>query len=515
MSALIPLAILPPAFAAFIAPILGRTRSWKASAIAAIIGSVASLTSCTAILYLAITLRTTLTYAFGGWPPPVGIIYEVDAASAVMGLLASALCFLAVIYTLDYEVKDKDIFFTLLLTLQAGLIGICFTGDAFNLFVMMEVAALSSYALVAFERRKRALLAALKYLVAGATATTLYLAAVSVAYWSTGVLAMAGIAALLRGSRFPLALPAPNMFLVTVFVALAFWALSLKSALFPLHFWLPDAHSEAPAPVSALLSGAVVSVFFFALLRITYTVAGSLEVVESFVYPMLIALGAAGAILGSCMMLMQRDVKRLIAYSTVLHMSLAAMAAGLGTIEGLEAALAHLVLHGVCKALLFLSVGLMAVKAGSTLLEDVASAGRYMPKTALLAVIAAAGLVGLPPLGCFASKLLIYNALVDAGLSPLAIIVVATSALALLSYLRLLYAAIAKPAKPWEGISDAGPAALTAMVILAVGVAVLGVVAFILVPGVIRPAASALLSPEKYIESCLKVAELLKRLVKP
>ncbi len=414
-------------------------------------------------LLLVTKVGYPLVYIFGGWPPPLGILYEVDSFSAVLGLLSAAVMFLIVIYSTSY-IKDSGYvwYYTLLLGLEAGLLGCIYTGDVFNLFVMIEVLSISAYALVSYYRsRPQAVEAAMKYALFGAVATTIYFLALVFVYGSYGTLAMADLAIKSRTlgptNVFSGGLFGNVVVATAIAIALSLWAFTYKAALFPNHFWLPDAHPEAPTPVSAALSGLVVNVGAYAVVRLLYTIFGRGSVVTGFrnvVLDALLILGILSGFIGALLMVVQNDVKRLLAYSTVSHMGLIFMGISLGLSNlptsvvsaGLTAALYHIINHSVGKALLFMGVGIFIVLAGGIRdLNKLNGYGRLNTLAMVAVLIGFLQLMGAPPFGGFFSKLLLYLAFVKAGMLIPAAMVVVISAISVMGYIKVIHVLWFKP----------------------------------------------------------------------
>ncbi len=431
-------------------------------------------------------------YSLGGWPPPLGIAYEVDALGALFALLSASIIFLSIVYSVWYSrisnFGDRSVwYYTLLLLLDGGLIGCFYTGDVFNLFVMMEVVCIASYALVAFYRsRLVALEAAMKYGVIGAAATTVYFLAVALLYLNYGTLNMADLALRARALHTILGteLSVSNLSWLALNTLAAFvlslWTFMYLSAIFPNHFWLPDAHPEAPTPVSAVLSGVVVNLGVYAAMRFFYTIFGpssilgsavmGYESVRDIVLQISMVLGAVTCLLGAVMMNAQRDVKRLLAYSTISHMGLlfSAVSLGLSNVPEYARVLAvaavayHVVNHSVGKALLFLSSGIYIATTGSRNMERWRSYSRS--NMALAGMVAGSlNLLGVPPLGGFFSKLMLMQAFLACGQTWLAIVLIAASAISLPAYIKMLSSA----ASPTSGSRCSAPAAIALVVLIA------------------------------------------------
>ncbi len=475
--------------------------------------------------FLVYSLYTSFTqpliYAFGAWPPPIGIVYEVDRAGALMGLLITGLVLAATVFSLSYMRHDTGLqyYYTLLLGLEAGMLGCVYTGDAFNLFVMLEVTSISAYGLVAFRRHiPEAVEAAIKYAMVGAIATTVYFIALIFAYGTFGTLNMADLALKLRDSTLPVTgPPLGNAFLGSaIFLALVFWSFSLKAAVVPNHFWLPDAYPAAPSPFAALSSGIAVKVAIFVLMRYLFTIFRdaplAIPIVQALNYT-LIALGVASAIVGSTLILSQRDIKRLIAYGTILNMGYIAMGMGLGNQSGLTAALFHLVNHGIGKSLLFMAAGAITHVAGTRDLDELAGVGKKMPLTSTAFLVGALALAGVPPLNGFMSKLLLFTAYLETEwLAPLVVVIVITSVLALMGYLKAFYHVYARqPVKDISLIKEAPRSMVAPLLVLAGLCMILGLIAPLFVDKVISPAVSSLFDYQGYVSVAQNFAQAIFR----
>ncbi|MEM4700183.1 MAG: proton-conducting transporter membrane subunit, partial [Candidatus Nezhaarchaeales archaeon] len=415
-------------------------------------------------------------------------------------------------------------YYILFLGFEAGMLGCLYTGDFFNLFVMLEVMSVSAYGLVAFRRDTyEAVEAAMKYAIVGSTATTIYFIAIAFGYGSFGTLNMADLASKVHGGpAFPVTGGRPPHAGWTlgagVFMALMFWAFSLKAAIAPNHFWLPDAHPAAPSPISALLSGVMVKVAVYVLIRFFYTIlrgAGELAIVTTSLSAAALILGAATSLLGALMLIVQRDIKRLIAYGTILNVGYISMGIGLGlqpqaSLTGLVAAIFHIINHGVAKALLFLCAGALIHAVGARSLDDLAGVGRRMPWTSASLIIGALALSGVPPLSCFMSKLLLLQAFLETGwLLPAVVIVVLTSALSLLGYLKVVYNVYFRaPAREVEAHEAPAPM-LIPILILASLCILLGVLSPWVIDWLIKPAALSAADSSGFISAALEIAKLL------
>jgi multicomponent Na+:H+ antiporter subunit D len=508
--------------------ILVKKRRKIMDGYALLVSAFAGSTSFITFYNVFFELDKPLVYKFGGWVPPVGIIYEVDKLNALLGFVTGSIMFLIVLYSVLY-MKGKRIewYYTMLLGLETGLLGVLYTGDAFNLFVMVEVTSISLYGLIAFYRTDgEAVDSALKYALLGAVSTTFYFIALIFYYGSFGTLNMADLAAKAGGLATLLnaysGSPYGNIFLGTAIgLALTLWAFTFKAALFPNHFWLPDAHSAAPAPVSAALSGLVVSNGAYVVIRYLYTIFGSAAIsagplslfspnsltafpaafFESIKLALLI-LGSVSAIVASLLMVLQKNVKRVIAYSTIFHLGLVFMGIGLGTDLALKAAIFHLINHAVAKSLLFISVGILASYAGSRSIEKLGGIGRYAPITFSTFLIGVLAIEGLPPFNGFMSKFMLYTAFFEAGLAPLAVIIIVSTAIAMMAWMKVLFSAwLKKPEKPFENVKESS--VVIVPIILAVLCIALGLLAPVIDKNILTPTVASLRDVNGYIQSAL------------
>ncbi|MEM2389684.1 MAG: proton-conducting transporter membrane subunit, partial [Ignisphaera sp.] len=296
-----------------------------------ILSITASLIAFIISLYILIlTLNSgILVYRFGGFPAPLGIVYTVDRLSAFLGTLSMFMLFLTSIYS-SWMIRSRwlYLYYLLLFLMATGSIGCLYTGDIFNFFVSLELLAISSYALTAFYRDSpRAIRAALRYAISGMMVTSLYLLSTFIIYGSFGTLNMADIALKTRNPN------AVTEFTGTTFgdiivsskvaISLMVWVFLFKSAIFPLNFaWQPYAYGEAPTPIAAAFTAIADTVGLYGLMRILYTIFGYDSVLADFrasILLLLRVLAIISALIGALLMNFQRDVKRFIAYSTMVQ----------------------------------------------------------------------------------------------------------------------------------------------------------------------------------------------------
>ncbi len=441
------LAPLLSIIAAFLTPLLSHTvkrSSLFAFLFSEIIFIINYLLTDIVFVYVFKT-GAILTYMFAGFPPPFGIIYEVDFINAFLGFLVGLIFPIVNIVSYSYLeklTKNNEWYYTIYLGLEAGLLGIAYTGDLFNLFVMLEVMSISAYALTAYLREKGTPLnAAIKYGLIGAVGSTIYFIAVILLYSGLGTLTMADVAAdaigvtpslfYTQGVAFN---PAP---VLGLFLVLSVWAFLIETAIVPHHFWLPDAYSSMPAPAAATMAAVAEGVGLYVITRIIYVIVG-LENAAWILY-LLLVLGSLNIIIGGYLMATSNDLKRLIAYSTILDMGYAVIGLGLANEIGVSAAFYYILAHAFVKPLLFISVGAIELHTGSTSLDAVQGIMKSNPIVGLGLIIGGLAVIGVPPLNLFFAKLMLFQGVLEKGYTPLLIILLLGSALALVGFTRLWY----------------------------------------------------------------------------
>lgn len=419
------LEVVVPLIAAPLTLLLRRpTAAWAVATAACAFSFAAAL-----LLAAEVASHGPISYHIGSWAPPWGIEYRIDVLNAFVLALVSGVAAAVAPYawrSVAAELPRDQIylFYTMYCLCVAGLLGMTITGDAFNLFVFMEIASLSSYVLIALGRDRRALLAAFQYLILGTIGATFFVIGVGLLYLMTGTLNLADIAARLPEVRTTRPVLAALAF-ITVGV-------SLKLALFPLHLWLPNAYTYAPSTVTVLLAATATKVAVYVLLRFYFSVFGPRLVVGILPMPeILLALSIVAIVTASLVALWQVDLKRLLAYSSVAQIGYITLGLSMASRDGLTAAVVHLFNHGITKGALFLLVGGVALRAGRPGFERLRGLGGRMPFTSLGIVIAGLSLIGVPGTAGFISKWYLVLGAIEAGRWWLAALIVATSLIAL------------------------------------------------------------------------------------
>jgi multicomponent Na+:H+ antiporter subunit D len=402
-----------------------------------------------------------ISYAIGNWPPPWGIEYRIDAANAFVLLLVSLVGLIVALYSprsIAAEIPEEQhyLYYTMYSLCLAGLLGMAATGDAFNIFVFIEIASLSSYVLIAMGRDRRAAMASYQYLIMGTIGATFFIVGVGLLYLATGTLNLADMATRVAEVSDQRAVRAGLAF-ITV-------GISLKLALFPLHLWLPNAYAYAPSVVTALLAATATKVAIYVLLRFYYTVFGADFVFGTLpVGKVLLALSIVAMFVASLVAIFQQDVKRMFAYSSVAQIGYITLGIGMGSESGLVAALVHLFNHAITKGALFLLLGGIALRVGAVRFDRIAGLGRVMPLTSFGVVIGGLSLIGVPATVGFVSKWSLVLAALEQGAWWLALLIVLSSLLALAYVWRFVEAAYFREPTPEVARIGEAPASMLAV----------------------------------------------------
>ncbi len=430
-------------------------------------------------------------YELGGWAPPWGIAYVLDPLSGGMALLVGLVAALVAVYAgpnlSTWPPSRAGVFLSLFLLLVTGLLGIIATGDLFNLYVFLEISSLAGYALLA-SGSIRSAVATFRYLIIGTIAATFYLLGVGYLYALTGSLNMADITARLSDISHSGAFVVAVTFIVV--------GLSIKAALFPLHGWLPDAYTYAPAPVMGFISAVMAKVSAYALFRVLYFVLRPAEPV-SHVLTGLSWVAAIAIIAGSLLAVAQRDVRRMLAYSSIGQMGYIFLGLAIGTPTALRGALLHVLNHAMMKGCLFLAAGGVQWRTGKYRLEDLIGMSRQMPLTMAAIVLAAISMIGLPPTAGFFSKWYLLQGAIEIEAWVFVAILIASSLLSAVYFFRLIewaYLRQGPPPEPSQPATVSPPRQelpmqmLVPIWVLATGILLLGLFNQTVVNGIIQHA---------------------------
>jgi multicomponent Na+:H+ antiporter subunit D len=417
-------------------------------------------------LYVAVSLLLRvldsgpIVYLLGNWAAPWGIEYRIDYLNAFVLVIVASIGAIVTPYSRASVIREISprriyLFYTMLCLNLAGLLGITVTGDAFNLFVFLEISAFSGYTLISLGRDRRALTATYRYVLMGTVGATFYVIGIGMLYMMTGTLNMADLAALIPGVAGTR----------TVHAALAFLTvgIGLKIAMFPLHMWLPNAYTYAPSTVTAFLASTATKVAVYVLIRMYFTIFAGAEIFEMFpVRETLMVLAVAGMFAGSFVAIFQQNVKRLLAYSSVAQVGYMVLGISFATVTGLTGGMIHLFNHALMKCALFLAVGCVFYRINSVKIDDFAGLGKRMPLTMAAFVVAGLSLIGVPATVGFVSKWYLVLAALEKGWWPIAVLVVVSSLLAIIYIWRVIEMAYFRPVP--EGAPAVSEAPLSMLV---------------------------------------------------
>lgn len=408
-------ALTVPLIGMLLAFVIGGRGAQKIAGCSFLIGIFLS----TAIIAQLIDSNQSLNYLLGGWAPPLGIQLHVDGFSAAMLLTTSMILFAVTLFArADFETPPETtearaplMFWTLLLGVWGALNLIFLANDLFTLYVALELLTFAGVPLVCLDGKSATLQAALRYLLFALLGSVLYLLGAVLLYGAYGTLDIALLAQAVKAEPIAIAAGA----LMTV-------GLLAKTALFPLHLWLPPAHAGAPAGASAVLSALVVKGSFFLLLRLWLDVMP--EMVTPSAAQLLAGFGATAIIVGNIVALRQARLKLLIAYSTIAQigylflmfpLSLGLSALNLSSVAAETGGLLQVISHAFAKASMFMAAGLIYTNLGHDRIADLRGVGQQLPLTMLAFILAGASLIGLPPSGGFLAKWLLLSAALSTG----------------------------------------------------------------------------------------------------
>jgi len=512
MNPLIPLFVIIPLAAAFLIMIIGRfIRDFNKY-----------FTSLVLLLLVCLTLWSLLkidggvsVYKVGGWEPdnyiPIGIYMVLDSFNIIILCIITIVGFLSAVYSISYikRYTSENYFYSLYCLMIAGMNGVVLSGDLFNIFVFLEISVISAYALVAFGVEKNELEASFKYQVLGGIASFLILFGIGFIYWKTKTLNIADIRVAFTSGYDK------KFYLFAQLLILS--GFGLKAAIIPFHAWLPDAHSSAPSPISAMLSGVLIkAVGIYVIIRLFFNMFAITENIAV----LITTLGTLSMVVGVFLAIGQWDIKRLLAYHSISQMGYVVMSAGAGMIliaRGVKPEVAslaiaggifHLVNHAAFKGLLFLNAGAIEYRTGTRDLREMGGLAKSMPATSATSFVASMSISGIPPFNGFFSKLVIIIAAVMAKFYLLAALAVIVSIITLASFLKFQrYAFYDKPEYPKEPKPKEVPFPMVfSMVILSIVCLLLSLLIF---PGiretVLTPAIDILTDPLKYSNSILGI----------
>jgi len=441
-------------------------------------------------VYNLLRVEKVIVYVVGG-----AFVIEADYLSFFLMVAVTALSFFVSIFAIRYMERDigVDKYNVLFLSMVAGMNGVAIAGDLFNLYVFYELMCISSYVLVAFRREQwEPIEAGFKYLIMSAVGSTMVLLAIALIFGFTGTLTLA--LAGKKMSEITLRIPVT---IKTLLLSLILVGFGVKAALAPLHTWLPDAHPAAPSTISAMLSGIVIETGAYAMIRVLFSVFGLIKEVGLAIAVM----ATVTMFVGNLFALVQTDIKRLLAFSSIAHMGYMMLGIGLGGIYGYLGGFFHLLNHAFMKGLAFLCAGAFIHAIGSRYLGDLTGIARKMPVTCLCFAIALLSLTGVPPLNGFMSKWLIFEAGVHENALIFTVLAMVNSVIALVYYTRVLFTIyFGETSEKAKEAHEAPISMLIPMALMSLACIVLGVFPQVGL-SIVKPAVESVVNRELFIKA--------------
>lgn len=498
------LAIIIPFISAFFVGIFGSKNVKIQKGIAFFATLFSFIIACMLIKPVLIN-NGIISYWMGSWIPEkhwaIGIGLEVDGFGLFVGLIITLTCFLSSIYSFRYMENDNglDKYYILFLMLTASMIGFVFTGDLFNMYVMLEIMTFAAIALTAFRNHLyKSIEAGFKYIVTGSIGSSFILLGTVLLYAQVHTLNLAQISVLLHGREYT-----PVTILALAFLLTGY---AVKAFLVPCHTWPPDAHMSAPSSISMLLSGVMSKTGVYGIVRIIYMIYRSMGLTQ--MEFLIIFWGTVTMFIGVSMALMQTDFKRLLAFHSVsqigyvitgfgVGLAVNSKIATLGTMSGLY----HMLNHATFKCLLFLCAGAVLYRTGTTNLNELGGLSKKMPYTTALFLIGAASISGIPPFNGFVSKWLIYQSTYEAGYAPVTIIALLVSVMTLASFVKVGQSVFfGQMPQKYKDIKDIPLSMKIPMTVLAGVCIVFGVFPNFVSKFLLRPASYAIYNIGNYID---------------
>jgi len=505
-----------PLVAAFAIPLISLSRGGDRGRNVfslAILGLIVFLVAILARDVHAVGIRV---YTFGataaelaiphGYTVPVRIIFEVDGMSIFMGLVITIVALASLIYSLHFMKGQtgQARFYSLMFLLYAGMMGLAFTGDMFNLFVFLEIASIAGAALAAYRtNRADAVEGGFKYIVISAISALLVLFAIGILYAQYNVLSIAAIAHFMQHTTLDM-----------IALGLLAIALVMKLAGVPLHMWAPDTYTVAPAGTTPMILAASYT-SMYALYRVTFTLYGGLINTTTIGW-IVIIVGVLSMFIGVMMAVHQTDIKRMMAYHAISQGGYMLLGVGVGLAvitnpaalanygrDAMNGGIFHIINHVFYKALLFMTAEAIFFRIGTRDTNKMGGLARNMKWTAAFYVIGALAISGIPPFNGFASKLLIYETVLK--FSPvLSVIAMFVSLVTLASFTKVFYAAFTGPELPaYKKVKEVPKSMIIGMSILAAFIIFFGIFPGLIVNTIVAPATNALIDQAGYINAVM------------
>jgi multicomponent Na+:H+ antiporter subunit D len=505
-----------PLVAAFVIPLIGISRAQDRGRnifSLVIFGLIVFLVAILAKNVHAVGIRV---YTFGATTPelalpngymvPVRIMFEVDGMSIFMGLVITIVALASLIYSLHFMKGQtgQARFYSLMFLLYAGMMGLAFTGDMFNMFVFLEIASIAGAALAAYRTKMAdAVEGGFKYIVISAISALLVLFAIGILYAQYNVLSIAAIANYMQHTTLDM-----------IALGLLAGAFVMKLAGVPLHMWAPDTYTVAPAGTTPMILAASYT-SMYALYRVTFTLYG-VEINTIAIGWIVIIVGVLSMFIGVMMAVHQTDIKRMMAYHAISQGGYMLLGVGVGLAvlanpmalanygrDAMTGGIFHIINHVFYKALLFMTAEAIFFRIGTRDTNKMGGLARNMKWTAAFYVIGALAISGIPPFNGFASKLLIYESVLK--FSPvLSVIAMFVSLVTLASFAKVFYAAFTGPELPaYKEVKEVPRSMIIGMSILAAFIIFFGIFPGLVVDTIVAPATNALIDQAGYINAVM------------
>ncbi len=484
MDLLVPAPVLLPLAGAALSIVSGRSRSVQRAIGVTVL---AGVLACTAALAVLVDRDGPSAVQAGGWKAPIGITLVVDRLSATMLVIGAIVLLGVLVYAIGQGGAERHHvgFHPVYLVLAAGVSASFLTGDLFNLFVAFEMMLTASYVLLTLGGRRDQIRAGMTYVVISLVASALFLTAVGFVYASTGTVNLAQLSE--RLMDLPIALR-------QALVLLLLGVFGIKAAIFPLFFWLPDSYPTAPTAVTAVFAGILTKVGVYAIIRTQTLLVDPADRMGT----LLLVVSALTMVVGVLGAIAQNDIKRILSFHIVSQIGYMIFGLALFTVAGLAGAIIYIVHHIIVKTTLFLVGGLVEHRTGTGRLDRVGGLLRSAPLLAVVFLVAALSLAGVPPLSGFVAKF----ALVEAGLSAHAWVVVGVSlvvsALTLFSMTKIWAGAFGGDVEPVAAAQRRPPVLMVAPTVVLAAVSVTIALAAGPLYDFTERAAAELLDPAQY-----------------
>jgi multicomponent Na+:H+ antiporter subunit D len=467
--------LVVPLLSALAVNLLGRSsRQWIAPLV---LGSLTFSLFGSVVMLSRVINEGTLRYTVGNWRPPFGIELVVDPLSSLMMVLISVVALLAscsALKSVEQELPGREhFFFTLYLILIAGLFGLVLTGDAFNLYVLLEITSITTYGLIAMGRG-RAPLSSFNYIIMGSIGACFYLLGVGYIYILTGTLNMADIARILPTLNAPVATATS-----IAFVLVGLW---IKMAFFPLHNWLPNAYNDAPTGAGTMAAPLMTKVTVYLMVRVILNVfTPDLVFTHEWISNGVVWAAAIAIVCGSVMALGQKDLRRMLTYIIVAEVGYMVGGIFLANANGLTGSILHIVNDALMTLCLFLVVAAIIYRQGSVSLVSLQGIFHRMPITMAAFTLGAFSMIGVPPTCGFFSKWYLILGGIDAGHWEFVIALIISSLINAILFFRIIelayfgsladgdhheHAESERNEAPWWMLK---PLVLTAVILIVVG----------------------------------------------